>query len=57
MKKVIIYTRVSKDYPEKNGLSLPDQEQSLRAYCTSLGYTIITHFEDEKRNNLHQSIN
>lgn len=45
--KTVAYLRVSTDEQAKKGVSLPDQEASIRAYCTMRGLDLVRIFREE----------
>jgi site-specific DNA recombinase len=45
-KRAILYARVSGEEQKKYGYSLPDQRDTLRAWCSDNGYEIIEEVED-----------
>ena len=45
-KQAILYYRVSGEEQRKRGYSLPDQRDTLRAWCTENGYEILEEVED-----------
>lgn len=46
--RVVIYSRVSTEEQARHGFSLRDQQDKLRRYCESNGWTIEAHYEDEQ---------
>ena len=45
-KGAILYCRVSGEEQRKKGYSLPDQHDTLRAWCSEHGYEILDEIED-----------
>lgn len=48
MKTAVIYTRVSIDEKRKQGYSLSDQEEKLRAYCERKDIRVLGHYQDDQ---------
>lgn len=47
MERVITYCRVSTDEQASQGYSLRDQKDKLEKYCTSHGYAVAAHYEED----------
>ena len=44
--RVALYTRVSTEEQARNGLSLRDQNNTLREYAREKGYTVVGEYQD-----------